>query len=184
VAEGQHLGNVTTVNGSVTVGANAVVGSAHTVNGPVRLEHGAAAASIATVNGAIQLGEHSHITGAVHAVNGAMEVADGATVNGELGNVNGEIRVRGAHIGGPVKTASGDILAGPGAHIDGGIIVERPHGRDFSGHVPRIVIGPGAVVNGPMHFEREVNLYVSDHATIGTIEGATPQRFSGDAPPP
>jgi hypothetical protein len=49
--------------------------------------------------------------------------------------------------------------------------------------VPRIVIGPGATIEGELRFERVVQLYVSDRATIGPVVGATAIRFSGDAPP-
>jgi hypothetical protein len=45
------------------------------------------------------------------------------------------------------------------------------------------VIGPGAVVQGELKFERKVKLYVSDKATIGTVTGATPEMFSGETPP-
>ena len=37
--------------------------------------------------------------------------------------------------------------------------------------VPRVVIGPGAVVEGPLKFERKGDLYVSDRATIGPGRG-------------
>jgi hypothetical protein len=47
---------------------------------------------------------------------------------------------------------------------------------------PRVVIGPGAVVQGPLVFERKVTLYVSDTATIGDVVGATSVRFSGLSP--
>jgi len=49
---------------------------------------------------------------------------------------------------------------------------------------PRIVIGPGATVQGDLRFERTVRLFVSDKATIGPVTGATPIPFSGDIPPP
>jgi hypothetical protein len=49
--------------------------------------------------------------------------------------------------------------------------------------VPRIVIGPGATVQGELRFERPVQLFVSDKATIGTVTGATPIPFSGERPP-
>jgi hypothetical protein len=38
------------------------------------------------------------------------------------------------------------------------------------------------VVEGPLEFEREVKLYVSDTAKVGEIKGATPVRFSGEKP--
>jgi len=38
-------------------------------------------------------------------------------------------------------------------------------------------------VNGKLVFDRPVKLYVSETATVpGPIEGATPQKFSGDHP--
>jgi hypothetical protein len=43
--------------------------------------------------------------------------------------------------------------------------------------------GPGAIVSGEPRFDREVKLYVSDRATVGSITGATPIPFSGDSPP-
>jgi hypothetical protein len=38
---------------------------------------------------------------------------------------------------------------------------------------PRIVIGPNAVVDGDLVFEREVTLYVHSSARIGKVTGAT-----------
>jgi cytoskeletal protein CcmA (bactofilin family) len=48
---------------------------------------------------------------------------------------------------------------------------------------PTIIIGPGAEVQGELRFERNVHLFVSDHATIGLVTGATAVTFSGDSPP-
>jgi hypothetical protein len=47
---------------------------------------------------------------------------------------------------------------------------------------PRIVIGPHATVQGTLSFKRDVELYVSDSATIGKVEGATATKFSGEHP--
>ena len=44
------------------------------------------------------------------------------------------------------------------------------------------MIGPNAVVDGTLDFERDVDLYVSDSAKVGTIKGATANKFSGDRP--
>jgi hypothetical protein len=54
---------------------------------------------------------------------------------------------------------------------------------DWGSKPPRVVIHANATVQGLLKFEREVRLYVSDKATIGTVEGATPIRFSGSEPP-
>ncbi len=39
-----------------------------------------------------------------------------------------------------------------------------------------MTIEAGAVVNGTLRFDREVDLYVSPSATIGNIEGVPPVR--------
>jgi hypothetical protein len=71
-----------------------------------------------------------------------------------------------------------------GSHIEGGILVKHGGGGffNFSTHKPRIVIGPKAVVQGDLHFERAVDLYVSDSATTGPISGASAVRFAGATP--
>jgi hypothetical protein len=48
---------------------------------------------------------------------------------------------------------------------------------------PRVVIGPNAVVDGPLVFERKVTLYVHSSARTGPITGATAVRYSGALPP-
>ena len=51
---------------------------------------------------------------------------------------------------------------------------------------PRIVIGPGSVVEGNIELEREVELFISDTAQVGGVTGEMSlqdaQRFSGDTP--
>jgi hypothetical protein len=74
---------------------------------------------------------------------------------------------------------------GADSRVEGGIRVEKRSGGftlSFWKSTPRIVIGPGAVVEGALEFEREVKLYVSDTAKVGEIKGATPVRFSGEKP--
>ena len=89
-----------------------------------------------------------------------------------------------AHVGGGLKTVNGDVNIGPDARIEGGILVEKPNQNWFnrSRRPPRIVIGPGAVVEGRLRFEHEVELLVSDRAKIGPVEGAKAVTFSGDEP--
>jgi len=188
VNAGEHRGDLSTVNGSIHVGENAVVGEARTVNGSITLEAHATAAEVQTVNGAVRLDDGAQIIGPVHTVNGSLSLAKGANVTGALANVNGGIRVNAAHVGGDVETVNGGIEIGPDAHVDGGVTIRKnhsDHGDDMGSRntPPRVVIGPGSVVKGTLRFERPVELYVSDRATIGPVEGATPVKFSGDHPP-
>ena len=188
VSAGEHRGDLATVNGSIRIGEGATVGQAHTVNGSVTLAPRASATEVKTVNGSVHLNDGAQISGDVHTVNGSLSLARDANVTGALANVNGGIHVDAAHVGGDVETVNGGIEIGPNAHVDGGVTVRKnhsDHGDDMGSRntPPRVVIGPGSVVKGTLSFERRVELYVSDRATIGPVEGATPIRFTGDHPP-
>jgi hypothetical protein len=184
VEAGQSAGDVSTVNGSINVESNATVQSIESVNGGVSLGSGSKASSMETVNGTLRLAERAQVSGDVSAVNGSAKLAKGADIQGELSNVNGKMDIDGAHVGGGLKTVNGDIEVGPDSRIEGGILVEKPNLNWFNRNrrMPRIVIGPGAVVEGRLRFEHEVQLLVSERAKIGAVEGAKAVTFSGDEP--
>ncbi len=207
---GQHARAVTDVNGSIHIGANAVVDNVHDVNGSIHVDEGVTAQSLGTVNGSVHLGGKAHVTDDVHTVNGAISIdsgsqvgsvsavngslsVTGSQVTGEVRNVNGTIRLLTSHVGGSVTTVNGDIEVGPETHVDGGLYVRKSNNGTrgwfnwwslffVPRSPPRIVIAPGAVVSGPLVFDQEVKLYVSDRATVGPIKGATAVRFSGPKP--
>ncbi len=189
VPAGEHTGAVGTVNGSVDIAENALVGPVHTVNGAIDIAAHAAAESVTAVNGTVTLGSGAHVAQGVTTVNGAINLSSGADVGGAIKNVNGQIELTGAHVAGGLRTVAGDIDVGADSRVEGGILVEKSgswFGLSWNSQprkLPRIVIGPGAVVQGDLRFERDVQLYVSDKATVGAISGATPIRFSGDKPP-
>jgi len=192
VPAGSTVSDASTVNGSVSLEANAKADRATTVNGSIHLAGGAQAGSAKTVNGGITLANGARVSGNATTVNGALDLAAGSAVNGALTNVNGRIEIDGAHVGHGIVTVNGKIHITGNAVVDGGIKVEKSNGNGFFGihfgsssnHMPRIVIDAGASVNGPLTFERPVNLYVSDQAKVaGPISGATAVKFSGDTPP-
>ena len=186
IEAGRVAGDVSTVNGSIHIGANAKVGAVRSVNGGLHLGDGAGAASLSTVNGGIELGQMAQVAADVHSVNGALQLHHGVELLGTLANVNGAITIDGAHVVGRVRTINGGMNIINGARLDGGILVEKPNGSwNFTKPTPpRIVIGAGVVVSGTLKFEREVKLYVNDQVKhIGSIEGATPIKFSGNTPP-
>lgn len=186
VEDGQRKGDLSTVNGSIRVGDSATVGDVDTVNGGVTLGDASTANEIDSVNGSITLGEKARVARGVDCVNGSITLERGADVGGKVENVNGRIRLVAAHVGGGIFTTSGDIEVGANSRVENGIRVDKPDKSWFrfgKAEVPRIVIGPGAVVQGTLRFEREVKLYVSDSATIGTVVGATPIKYSGDVAP-
>jgi len=183
VPAGRAATDVKTVNGSITVDDNGTINSAGTVNGNIKLGVHATGTSLRTVNGRISLGDGAHAT-EVNTVNGDLTLDDGADVTGRLDNVNGRISVTDAHVGGGIKTANGDISIMGASHVEGGIEVQETSGSLFNSTDPTVIIGPGATVQGDLVFKRKVRLFVSDHATIGTVTGATAVPFSGDKPPP
>jgi DUF4097 and DUF4098 domain-containing protein YvlB len=186
VSAGTPAGSVATVNGSIMVDDNAALGAANAVNGDVHVGAHAAAASLHTVNGNITLEPGARVSGAVASVNGGLTLHDGSEILGSLTNVNGKIELEDAHVAGGITTVNGSIGVSGASRVERGILVEKPGGFFFhwdSKAAPRIVIGPGAVVQGEMRFERKVELYVSDRATVGPISGATAVRYSGQNPP-
>jgi hypothetical protein len=145
-------------------------------------------AAIETLTRDISLAEHAQAE-SLESMSGAITLHRDSRVAGDVETDSGAIRVEGAHVGGRIETTSGDIYIGPDARVDGGILVTRrgligislgdfqlgfPLGRSTP---PRVVIGARATVAGVLRFKRKVELLVSESATIGPIEGATPVRF-------
>jgi predicted acyltransferase (DUF342 family) len=182
VDAGRHAGDVHSVNGGIQIGANATVQDASTVNGSIHLGENAQAKSLHTVNGSLTMRAGSRVAGEVRSTNGDISLDSRADVGGSLSNANGTIALDHAHIGGGIATANGDVTIGEGSRVDGGLIVNEVHGRNWPNRDPEIVIGPHAIVNGTLDFRRDVVLEVSDSAQIGPVHGATPKHFSGATP--
>lgn len=184
---GQEYGKLSTVNGAIRIEAGARVGAASTVNGAISVADGARASGLETVNGAVRAGERVEVSDDVETVNGAISFGEGSRIGGSVSTVNGQVTLVGTELNGGIKTVNGGIDLGPGTRVDGDLsVAEAPRrliswGRRES-RVPTIVIGPDSEVRGRLVFKREVHLHVHDSARIGEVEGAQPQRFSGDRP--
>jgi DUF4097 and DUF4098 domain-containing protein YvlB len=185
---GQTYGDLETVNGSIRLEDGARVEEASAVNGGIQGGDNVSARSLETVNGGIKFGRGAKIDGAVETVNGGIFFDRGSAVRDGVSNVNGGIGLVGTEVGGDIETVAGDITVGADSHVKGGIHIEKPNHHGFGWNwkkqePPRIVIGPNAVVDGPLVFEREVVLYVHDSARIGKVTGATAKRYSTATPP-
>ena len=182
---GTTYGDLETVNGSIQLAAGVQANSVETVNGSVRTEDNVQAHSIETVNGGIRGGRNLVLTHGLDTVNGGIYVDRGSRIGGNIETVNGSIGLVAAQLGGDIETVNGDITVGIDSVVKGGIKVNRPSfGISLTApRKPRIVIGPNAVVEGPLVFEREVVLLVHDSAKIGPVTGATPQRFDSETAP-
>lgn len=189
IDSGQAAGALSTVNGSIHLGDDASASTVSTVNGSIELGLRASVQKLDTVNGAIRIGTDAKVSGTVEAVNGSIALSKGASVSGHASNVNGRFTLDAAHIGGGIETVGGDIEVGADSRVEGGILVDKSNSWfswfgwfGSTSRNPRIVIGPHAIVQGTLEFRREVDLFVSDSATIGAVTGATAQTFSGTQP--
>ena len=175
------------VNGHITAEAGQSYGDLSTVNGGIEAADDVATRGVEAVNGSIRFGRNARIDGDVETVNGGIYIDRGSQVAGGVSTVNGAIGLVDADVERGIETVNGDVTVGVGSHVKGGIKVEKPTGnfgiRIGKQKIPRIVIGPDAVVDGPLVFEREVVLYVHASARTGAITGATAIRYDGATPP-
>ena len=180
-------GSLDTVNGTIRIDDNATVEDVQTVNGSLRVASGVQAKDLSSVNGAIRIGEKCKVYGEVSVVNGKISLDKGTEVQHDVSNVNGEISISGAMIGGDLSTVNGDVELSDSAVLKGDLVVEKPGGWGSSNkRKPRIIIGPGSKVLGTIILEREVELYISDSAEVAGVSGAMSLdqaiRFSGQRP--
>lgn len=185
VGASARQGDLNTVNGSIRIGDNARVGSAETVNGSIHVGDSVQAGGLGTVNGSIRAGRNATINGGIETVNGSIFVDRGGKVRKGVSTVNGAIGLVETDVDGGIETVSGDTTVGVGSHVRGGIRYEKPGKVWFSmkQRDPRVVIGPNARVDGPLVFERTVELLVHRSAVIGPVTGATVVRYDTPTPP-
>lgn len=182
---GIEYGNLDTVNGSISIEQGTRADSASTVNGSIDVDDNASVGSLETVNGGIDIGAAVVVSDDVATVNGVIDIERGSRIAGKVETVNGRIELEGAEIGRGIATVNGDISIGADSVVRGGLRVEKPSVGWFNfgtSKKPRVVIGPNAVVEGTLDFEREVDLFVHTSAKIGRVEGATAKAFSGNEP--
>lgn len=181
-------GSVETVNGAISIGDDASVENAETVNGSVRVGRGVTARRIGSVNGSIRIDDDTTIEDSVSVVNGKIETGANTRIGGDVSNVNGEMLIEGSDIGGDLSTVNGDVTLSDSAILRGDLVVEKPSGWSWGKdrRKPRIVIGPGSRVDGDVVLEREVELFISESASVGGVRGEMSMddavRFSGSRP--
>lgn len=170
-------GDLETVNGSVRLGSGAAAQQIETVNGGVELGAGSRAVSIETVNGAVTIGRDARVKRSAEAVNGRIRAEAGAVIEDQIATINGQIELDGAQAG-SLKNTNGGMHLSNGAVVLGELRVERPRSGDQK--PVTVTIGADCRVVGPLVFERETVLRVHRSAEIGEVIGAKPEWFDGD----
>jgi hypothetical protein len=145
--------------------------------------------SLSTVNGSVEVGGSTSVDGAVSAVNGRITIDNGGNVSDGVSNVNGQIELEGAVVGGNLETVNGDVSLEDKSVVKGDLVVEKNSGWGWGkskSRKPRIVVGPGSRVEGKIILKREVELFISETAEVGGVEGEMGMddaiRFSGKRP--
>lgn len=185
---GAGYGRLATTNGSIRLADGVTAARATTTNGSITAGDDVDCGLMNTVNGSIRIGERVRVEDSVETVNGSILVGRGGEIGGDVKTVNGAIGLVATRVGGDVSLANGDLTVGISSHVRGGVHVHKPGTSWMPIRVTqrrqRVVIGPGAVVEGPLVFERDVVLYVHDTARIGEVTGARPVRYSTPTAPP
>ncbi len=182
---GQSYGDLSTVNGGIDIVSGTTVDEAETVNGGIDIGDDVKLGSASAVNGGIEAGQRLTVRKGLETVNGRIRVGFLSQIGGDISTVNGGITVQQTDVAGRLETVTGDITVGAKSHIHGGILVQKPQGMSWGNRkrqLPRIVIGPNAIVDGDLRFEHEVELFVHPTAKVGTITGATAQPYTDSLP--
>jgi hypothetical protein len=181
---GKHYGDLDTVNGGISVHRGAIADSVETVNGGITLDDEAQVGNVETVNGGIGAGDRVKVAKGAETVNGGIRFGAGSSIGGDVITVNGGINLKQTVVGGGLETVGGDITLEDKSLVHGGILIEKPRGLSWGKQrIPRVVIGPGSVVEGKLRFEREVDLFVHPSARIGSVTGATARPYTDKLPP-
>ncbi|HMA98070.1 MAG TPA: hypothetical protein VKO38_01300 [Wenzhouxiangella sp.] len=176
IGERAQVGSITNVNGQIIIGAGTEAADTESVNGSVSLGPGARVrGGVSAVNGSVEMAEQSIVEDDVQTVNGRISLKTGARVDGKVANIRGKIELDGASVQ-SIETQAGSIDLLENSSVAGKLWVKEAKNGDND--IPRIVIGPGVQVGGPLQFDREVELLIHDDAEVGEIIGAEAKCFS------
>lgn len=176
-------GEISSVNGVIDIEGGSTVGGIENVNGRIRLtEDVTVEGGIENVNGQITLGTGTRIEGDVETVNGSIMADERTVISGQVVSVNGLISLSGVRVAG-IQSHNGSIRLDAGTEVNGPLTMKRSTGFNLQiSSPPEVIIGADVRVDGPLNFEREVQLYVHESAIIGEVTGAEAVSFTGDEP--
>jgi predicted acyltransferase (DUF342 family) len=177
VHDGERSGGLSSVNGSIHVGAHCRVdGNCHTVNGRIEVGDGSSIGDLETVNGRIRIGANVEVDGDAATVNGSIECGGGSKIHGRLSTVNGRVEMRNTLVDEEISTVNGDVLLQEKSVVRGDIVIKGKRGFFSSGHRLEIRVEGGSVVEGGIDVrdpDSEVRVYLSkDSAIKGEVRNA------------
>ncbi|MDD4863982.1 MAG: hypothetical protein PHE38_08220 [Alishewanella agri] len=165
-------GDVSRVNGSISLNEQSRAGKVSTVNGSIRLAEQVQIDSAETVNGSIKAAQNLTVQRGLSTVNGSIETAAGSTIKADISTVNGSIRLSGSEVGGKLQTVNGNISLLAGTVVKGDLIyAERKRqsgwfGKDDSNQ-PTLTISADSRVEGKIILRQPVQLKL-ENASLAT----------------
>jgi len=175
--DGEHSRGMTSVNGSIRVGARCVVdGNCRTVNGRIEVGDDSKVGDLNSVNGRIRLGANVDVDGNAKTINGSIDCGSGSRIHGRLSTVNGRIELRNTKVDEDVITVNGDVLLREGSVIRGDIVIKGRHGNFIDQPRLEIRISEGSRLEGGIlvrDSDIEVKVYLSKDSIVkGEIRNA------------
>jgi DUF4097 and DUF4098 domain-containing protein YvlB len=177
LADGESSAGMTSVNGSLHIGAGCTVkGGCRSVNGRIEVGTGSKVMGLDTVNGSITVGENVTVDGDAETVNGSINIDSGSRVLGGVDMVNGSLELTGAVVNHDVSTVNGDVRLRDKSSVGGDIIVRKNRGVFSRVRVQEIRVEGGSVVEGGIDVrDRDNRVRVTidkDSAVRGEIRNA------------
>lgn len=170
VEEGEHMGDLDSVNGGIQLEDNSSAEDIETVNGGVKIRDDVSVYSIETVNGGVRAGRNLTVRDDISTVNGGVDLSDGTSVDGDVTTVNGTIKLRATKVGRDVETTNGDIYVEDGSVVEGDVVFGEVSDHWWNrGKEPSLYVDSSSQIKGDIHLYREVKLRIEDGASVGEV---------------
>ncbi len=173
------------INGVIEIPQDGRAADVGCINGTVVVGERASVASITLVNGMVSVGAAARVRSGIQLTNGSVNLAKKSRVQQDITTVCGKIRLAAAQVSGSIRTVAADIDLAPLSNVAGDVVIGDDSGLEAqsASRPPVVVIHRQATVKGSVTCKRETRLFIHERARVGSIHGATPTYFSGDAPP-
>ena len=176
MSENKQVGDLSSVNGNVTLQDNVVARDVSAVNGNIEISNHVQVNGLSTVNGDIQAQTYLTVNRDVSTVNGNIFFAANTKVGQDVTTVNGDIKLTQTVIGDDVKTKNGSITLAQGSIVEGDIEFESQHDKSWwseksrEHNPPTLTIDELSDVEGKIILNQLVILEIANPALLAKVE--------------
>lgn len=152
IKDGKKIEYLSSVNGSITVGADCVISgkvknvngsiyigsgssvdeTVRNVNGSIKIDNKCNVKDVKSVNGTIRIGENVNVKGKIRSVNGSIRVKSGSLITEGISTVNGSVKISGTKLEDGITTVNGSLTISDGSSVNGDILIKESK-RNFLG---------------------------------------------------